>query len=462
MAELGTLQNLYENLLHPVGSRILPKLEMDGMFVIKENLEPAREECRQKAAEVRSDILEYVPPEFVPNVKSKKTREAGFNPGSSKQLGDVLFNYLGLKPYRYTAKGDPSTDESTLKELSDAHPIVPPILKYRKWTKFDQFLTRWGMPIWEGGDCDPDGFIHPHYNMKPVTGRLSSEDPNLQQAPKDSMIRKCLGAPPGYLMLRIDYSQIELRVAAHYSQDPRMMQAYRNGEDLHSLTASQIAGLDLIEFMRRYKEGDEEMAKMRKNAKPVNFGFLFGMFPDKFIQYAKDEYGVIFTLKQAEAYREAYFRAYAGLLPWHEEQIAFVREHSYVRSFIGRVRHLHDIKALDWLKQKEAERQAINSPVQGLASDFILMSSIEIDKELPSTTLVSYRGRPTRRLLPECRLSGLVHDEMLYIVKEDKVDYWKNKIIELMENPPLYRFTKEKFLVPIIAECDPPGRTWGG
>jgi len=415
---------LLEELIMPVQTKVLPKLELNGIYVHEDKLDEAGKKCQEEAVKWEVEIRRYVPPDYIPPVKSKKSLKKGFNPGSPKQLGNLLFDVLGLPPGPLTTGGDWSTAEAVLQDLKGQHLIMESILEFRKYSKY---LSTYILP-WRGW-MDSNGFIHPHYHLRPVTGRTSSDDPNIQQTPREEFMRGCLGAPPFWLgyawwLLAADYSQIEMRMAAHLSKDENLLAVFNNGEDVHLMTAMLVTGLP----------ADNITKELRKKAKAVNFGLIYGMGAFGLMKYAKEKFEVEMTLDEATYWRQGFFRRYPRLLEWHRRQIKEVRDTQRVVSMIGRVRHLNNILSSDREVAAEAERQAINSPDQGLASDITLLSAVEVDKILLPT---------------EGWLAGLVHDESLYIIREDRVDYWKDKIKNTMENPPLHRFTSEKLLVPL-------------
>jgi len=221
-----------------------------------------------------------------------------------------------------------------------------------------------------------------------------------------------------------DYSQIEMRLAAHYSGDENLIQVFQDGKDVHMETVVLITGLLPGQITK----------ELRKKAKAVNFGLVFGMGASGLREYAKEKYEVEMTLDESITWRKEFFTRYLRLPEWHRKQIHEVHGKHQVSSFIGRVRHLNNILSSDADIVAEAERQAINSPVQGLASDLTLLSVIEVDKVLPPK---------------EGKLVGLVHDAALYTIRRDKTEYWKEQIRNIMENPPLSKFTSERLLVPL-------------
>ncbi len=416
-----TSEVLLKELVMPIQTKVLPKLELSGIYVHEDKLTEAEDKCLEEAEKWENEIRKHVPKDYVPPVKSKKSLKRGFNPGSPKQLAHLLFEVMGFPGEVLTKGGDLSTKESVLIDLKNQypHPILEAIVEFRKYTKYDStYIVPWRELR------DSNGFIHPHYHLKPVTGRLSSTDPNLQQTPREPWMRNCLGAPPRYLLLAPDYSQIEMRIAAHLSQDENLLAVFAEGRDVHLETAMLVTGLP----------ADKITKELRKKAKAVNFGLIYGMGARKLMEYAKEKYEVYMTLDEATTWRKAFFTRYPRLLEWHRKQRQEVHEKHQVVSLIGRIRHLNNILSSDSQIAAEAERQAINSPDQGLASDITLLSAIEVDKILPPS---------------EGKLAGLVHDQTLYIIREDRIDYWKDKVRNIMENPPLSRFTSEKLSVPL-------------
>lgn len=419
LAQEPESHTLFRELIMPVQTKVLPNLELNGIYVHDDKLKEAEEVCVAERDKHLEAIKSHVPDGYIPPVKSKKSLKKGFNPGSPKQLGNLLFDILGLPPGPLTDTGDWSTAEAVLVDLKGKHSIIEPILEFRKYSKYEStYIIPW--KEWR----DPYGFIHPHYHLRPVTGRLSSDDPNLQQTPRESMLRNVLGAPPGWVLLAPDYSQIEMRIAAHESQDENLIQIFLDDLDVHLETVMLITGFT----------ADQIDKELRKKAKAVNFGLIFGMGAAGLVEYAKEKYEVVMTLDEGIIWRKGFFTRYPRLLEWHRRQIREVHEAHQVKSFIGRIRHLNNILSADEQIRAEAERQAINSPVQGLASDLCLLSAVEVLKVLPPS---------------EGRLCGLVHDQALYMIREDVKEHWKPIIKNIMENPPFHRFTSEKFTVPI-------------
>ena len=380
----------------------------------------------QKAGEIEDKLRQYML-QYVP----KEKREA-FNFGSPKQVGVWLFEDLGLPIIERTKTGQPSSKESVLLQLGKEHKAVRAMLKWRKWKKF---MTTYFLP-WRDFRDENDR-IHPTYKLfGTVTGRLSCSDPNLQQVPRDPFIRGILGARPGWTLVVADYSQVELRIAAMMADETTMLGQFARGEDIHMLRAMRMTS----------KIAEDVTKEERKAAKPVSFGFLYGMGAPKFVDYARDSYDVHFTPEEAEAVRRGFFNDYPKLLEWHDRQRRLARKLGRVQNPIGRIRHLPDIHSKDKAVQGEAERQAINSPVQSFASDLMLLALIELHEMMPRD---------------EAIVVGTVHDSILCEVRDDLVAQWTGRIKSTMEDMTI---VKRKFgtevTVPIVADIE-VGTHWG-
>jgi DNA polymerase I - 3''-5'' exonuclease and polymerase domains len=318
------------------------------------------------------------------------------NWSSDKQIREVLYGKLKYPIIETTNTGEPSTGESVLLRLREHGPLPQLILDYRGVTiQITHFIEGWKSRM-------VDGRLHPSFLMHgTVTGRTSSKNPNLQQTPRDKDIRGMITAPPGWLFVESDYSQLELRVAALVSGERAMTKAFQLGEDIHTKTGRIATGKSELTY--------EE----RKKAKSLNFGFLYGMGWRKYKDYARDNYGVTVNDKEAQLFRKRFFEAYSDLPKWHDRQRKIVRAMGQVRNPIGRVRHLPDIYSRDKSKAAEAERQAINSPVQGFGSDMCILSMIEATSYFPKD---------------KARCVGTVHDAILWEVREDYIIEFAEKI----------------------------------
>lgn len=400
------LLRLFVKLMMPA-SRALTDIERHGLWVDDKRLQQRRIRVGKKLTKLNQKLIDLV------------GHDANWN--SPQQLAKILFDELQLPVIEETKKGARSTKESVLLRLAAQGYEVPTlIIEWRKWAKYQStYLERWEEVK------DERGRIHPNYKLTgTVTGRLSSGKEegsrgpglNVQQVPRDPLIRSILGAPPGWRFVEADFSQIELRIAAHYSGDPTLTRLFQLGEDPHMMMATKMTN----------KPAGQVTSEERKKAKSVNFGFLFGMGAPKFVSYAFDNYGVVVSEEEANVVRDTFFHSYPRLRPWHERQRRLVKGYKRVNSLIGRTRHLPDIDSHDEKVRGEAMRQAINSPVQSLASDMMLMALVILHRNMDPQ---------------EAAIVGTVHDSILFEIREDKVDHWTKIITETMENLPL----KQKF-----------------
>ena len=414
LAEEPRIARVFSKLMMPA-SNALTKVERRGVWLDPERLDKRNRIAHRNIRRIRAYLAEH--------------GAEGVNFNSPQQVARWLFDDLGLPVIEHTKSGGRSTREGVILQLAPDAPPVMGLLKYRKWAKFESTYLR---PWLE--ERDANSRFHPGYKLfGTVTGRLSGD---FQQVPRDPFIRSIVGAPPGWVFVEADYSQIELRIAAMLARERNMLRAYALGEDLHLKTACETTGL---------LPGDIT-PEQRKKAKAVNFGFLYGMGWKKFVTYAFENYGVEVSEPEAKEFRERFFAAYPGLRPWHERQRRVVHRYARVHSPIGRVRHLPDVRSGDDGVVAEAERQAINSPVQSFASDLMLLSLVRLDALLPER---------------EARAVGSIHDAILFEVREDRLDTWLGVIRETMED---LTMVKRKFgadiTVPIEVETK-AGQHWG-
>ncbi len=326
------------------------------------------------------------------------------NANSPTQLREVLFEKLEL-PIKKRTKTGPSTDRSVLERLSEMHPLPKLILEYRSFSKLKGTYV----------DALPEliepatGRIHSDFNQAvTATGRLSSSNPNLQNIPirteRGREIRRAFVADEGYTLLAADYSQIELRIMAHLSGDPVLVDAFRNGKDIHSMTASQIFDVDL----------EEVTADQRRAGKTVNFGVMYGMGSRRL---ARD---LEISTKKAKSYIENYFERYQGVSDYFDSLIEEAQKTEFTRTLFGRRRHLPFINGRGGRKAF-AERAAINTPIQGTSADIIKFAMVRLQDRIDAEDL------PMRMLLQ-------VHDELIFEVEEDRIEEMTTLVCECMEN----------------------------
>jgi DNA polymerase-1 len=340
-----------------------------------------------------------------------------FNLNSPKQLGDVLFNRMALpKPSKHGKGKVISTAQDVLEELAEHHPVPALVLEHRQLAKLRSTYLD-SLP----NLVDSEGRVHTTFNqVGTATGRLSSTNPNLQNIPVRTAlgreIRAAFIPAPGNLLLSADYSQIELRLMAHFSQDPLLLNAYRTGQDIHTLTAAEVFGVDAATM-------DKET---RARAKAVNFGIVYGISP----------FGLAAQLgidqKIARQYIETYFARYAGVRAFIDRTLEAVRRDQLVRTYFGRVRPIPDISSRNPNQRGFAERTAINTPLQGTAADLIKLAMIRIDAQISQRKLRS-------------RMTLQIHDELLFDVLPAEAEELQTLVKQEMEHV-------ATFTVPILAE----------
>src|SRR6202047_1014860 len=330
-----------------------------------------------------------------------------FNVGSPKQLGDVLFNRRNLpKPVKYGKGRTISTAVDVLEELAENHPIARMVLDYRQLTKLKSTYVD-TLPALINPST---GRLHTTFGQTgTATGRLSSANPNLQNIPIRTElgrgIRAAFIAEPGHVLLTADYSQIELRLLAHFSHDPLLVEAYRRGDDIHTITASQVFGVPPLMVTPDH----------RRQAKVVNFGIVYGLSAFGLSQNLGIQPG------EAKQFINAYFDKYKGVRAFIDRTLEEARREQKVRTLFGRVRPIPDINSKNANMRGFAERTAVNTPLQGTAADLIKLAMIQIDDKLRQRKLTS------RMLLQ-------VHDELLFEVPEVELEDMRSLVKEKMEN----------------------------
>lgn len=306
---------------------------------------------------------------------------------SPQQVARWLFTDLGLPVIEETKGGAPSTREAVILRLAKQSPELRDLIEYRKW---ESKYIRTYFAAW--GNRDENSRFHPGYKLfGTVTGRISGD---FQQVPRDPFMRSIVGAPPGWTFLEADYSQAELRVAAWLADEKRLLRVFAEGRDPHMETAQLITG----------KHPRDITPEERKKAKSVNFGLLFGMWWKKYVEYAFEQFELEVSDSDAEAFYNRWHEAYPAFRRWHDRQKRLVHRYQRVHSPIGRIRHLPTVRSSDPGVVKEAERQAINSPVQSFASDLMLLSLVRLVDTLPSN---------------RARIVGTVHDSLLFEIRDD-------------------------------------------
>lgn len=343
----------------------------------------------------------------------------------------VIIGYgVGLKAIEKTAKGVPSVGSNVLVNYV-GNPVVDDLLEYRRLTKLETFIKSWE-------EIQVDDRIYPSFNITARTGRTTCNNPNLQNIPQDKNVRNLIEARPGWKILECDLSQVELRVASIFSGDENMQHAYQSGSDLHSKTT-------LLLFGDTSSLSKQEQKRKRTYSKSANFGFLYGMSAKTFVQYAKN-FGLNITEEDSEHLRENFFKAYPTLLTWHEDCIKYARANGYTWSPIGRKRFLPDINSSNFRARGQAERQSINSGVQGFASDMCTSALADI--------VFSDKIDHDR-----CIVLGSVHDAILFEIRDDYVEEVAPKLKYTMEHPSILEGLD--IPIPIIADAE-VAQAWGG
>lgn len=397
------LKNVFETIEIPLVP-VLSRMERTGVYIDSMLLGAQSIELAQRLDEIEKLAYELADQEF--------------NLSSPKQLQAILFEKMGLPVIKKTPSGTPSTNEEVLQELALDYPLPKLLLEYRGLAKLKSTYTD-KLPKMVNAVT---GRVHTSYHQTgTVTGRLSSSEPNLQNIPvrnpEGRRIRQAFVAKPGYKILAVDYSQIELRIMAHLSGDKALLDAFRDGKDIHAATAAEILGLAI----------DDVTSEQRRRAKAINFGLIYGM----------SAFGLAKQLdmgrNEAQDYMNVYFERYPGVLEYMESTRNSAAEQGYVETLFGRRLYLPDIKARNGLRRKAAERAAINAPMQGTAADIIKLAMIAVDEWVQQQ--------------PQDQVSLLmqVHDELVFEVEESVLDHVTVKVRQLMEQA-------ATLAVPLIAE----------
>lgn len=434
------LTKVFSKIMMPASNEFVD-IEQVGVWADLTSLTSGLDKCNAELERIDSQIYQWIPP--------STPMEINLRP--SNFLRWLLYEHLELpilqrgKPSLSWPTGSPSVAETVISHMRDEHPIIPLLLERVGWQKYrDGFF----MPYL--AQLDSQHRIRTTFKLTgTVTGRLSSgkadiekvtgarstKGVNLQQVPRDLLVRSCFGAPPGSTFIQADYSQIELRIAAYLAQEPTMLYLYQTGQDIHTAMAQRMTGKTNV------------TKEERKMAKAVNFGFLYGMRERKFTETAFNNYGLVVSELEAAAARRAFFAEFPKLLPWHNKQRRLVRANGRVQSPLGRIRHLPDIYSPDRSLAAEAERQAINSPVQSFASDLTILSLIRIRRA------IRIEGLKTRAL-------GTVHDAINFEAPDEELPVILPIIKHTMENLPLEQDFGLYLNVPIVADVS-YGKRWG-
>ena len=410
LKEIPELKNLLIDVEVPLAC-VLSRMEQEGVLIDSQRLRQQSQDLATRIAELESEVHE----------------EAGepFNLGSTKQLQHVLFEKMSLPIIKKTPKGAPSTSEDVLQELALEYPLPKKIMEYRGLTKLKNTYTD-KLPKMINHRT---GRVHTSYHQAvTATGRLSSTDPNLQNIPirneEGRRVRQAFVPREGNKFVAADYSQIELRIMAHLSGDKGLLDAFAHGKDIHKATASEVFGVPL----------DEVTTEQRRSAKAINFGLIYGMSAfglSKQLNIPRNE---------AQKYMDLYFERYPGVLEYMDSTRESAKDKGYVETVFGRRLYLPDIKASNGARRKGAERAAINAPMQGTAADIIKMAMIKVDDWI------------RKNASDDVTMMMQVHDELVFEIKEDKVETYVSTITALMESAATLN-------VPLVVEAG-VGENW--
>ena len=399
--------DLYREIEFPLCA-VLYNMEKAGIAIDQGQLEQFGSMLEARIDSCETLIFEYA--------------EGAFNINSPKQLGQLLFEKLGLPTIKKTKSGY-STNADVLEKLKDRHPIIPAIMDYRMLTKLKSTYADGLMKV-----IGDDGRIHTTFqNLVTATGRLSSTEPNLQNIPVrtdlGSEIRKMFVPKPGYVLVDADYSQIELRVLAHIAKDSVMQEAFAGNMDIHTVTASQVFGVP----------SENVTALQRRHAKAVNFGIVYGISE---FSLADD---INVSRYQAKEYIDSYLDHYHGVRDYMKQVVESARQCGYTQTMYGRRRYIPELKSSNYNIRQGAERIALNTPIQGSAADLIKLAMVRVDKAL-------------REQFPEARLILQVHDELIVECPEELAEQVAQVVSREMQQV-------AQLEVPLVAEAK-WGRSW--
>lgn len=417
---------LYKTHYMPV-VRAFVDVELRGIYFDKDKAEQLHANWGPKLVKLEKGIRQRVHevhgyPKSYKEYKTKPRKLLPFNFTSPKQMSDLLYNHLDLEPKTKTKTGNAGTGSDALKYIlmdedtpDDVKATVRLIQKYKKYLKlYNDFLT----PILHENVPNPS-----FRTFGTETGRTSCSNPNIQQVPREKAIRSLITArDDDHVFVEIDYSQIELRVAAHLSGDREMLKAYTAGEDLHKRTAQMVSGSDDISYEARTK------------AKAINFGLLYGMSPATLAESSLLQYGAAMSLKEAEDYSNNFYKLYKGYTSFIDRTKKRALVMGYAESVLGRVRSLPSIRSSRQYLVEAELRKAVNTPVQSLASDILVSCVGDVDR------------------VKGVNVVGTVHDAILMEVRKDHLEDSIKEVVEIMENPPILETYDIEFRCPIVAD----------
>lgn len=404
------MEKLYRDMELPL-VEVLSSMEKNGIYINRSNLEKQGRIVNDKILCIEKEIFDIAGHEF--------------NINSPRQMGEVLFDELNLTPLKKTKSGKYSTNVEVLENLKNESPIIEKILSYRMWTK----LKTTYIDAFDGLIDGATRRVHTTFNQTvTATGRLSSSDPNLQNIPvrkeEGKVIRSFFEPGEGYdYILSADYSQIELRVLAHFSKDKNLIDSFKKNEDIHARTASEVFGVSI----------DEVTPLMRRHAKAVNFGIVYGISDFGLSK------GIGISRKEAAKYIENYFEKYSGVKSFIDRTVEEAHKNGFVTTMFGRRRELPSIHSKNFNERSLAERMAMNTPIQGTAADIIKLAMIR-----------AYRMTENAHL--KSRILLQVHDELVMEVAENELEQVKFILVDAMEHA-------VELLVPLVIDVH-IGKNW--
>lgn len=444
LLEDPALANFYVRILHPA-ARAFEKMERRGVCIDVHKFHKLRDDLKIIISEQQKTALDALPNKMRIKFKDRISAQqaAGKNPLLPSILKEFFFspNGLNLKPKEVTEKtGEPSMTKAHLRQFAHIPAAKAMVEALTEMDSASKTLSTFVEGFLK--HLRPDGRLHPTYFLAhgsyegfdgddggTVTGRLSAKDPAIQIVPKKTKwakrIREAYIAEKGKALLSCDYSQGELKVVACVANEKTMLAAYEKGLDLHAVTGAKLAEVHLDEFMTWKKNPNKVLAekfdKYRGNAKPANFGLLYGMGAEGFQAYAWANYGLKLTIDEAIAMRNGFFELYSGLPAYHDRQRNLVRMHGAVRTPLGRIRHLPTIKSMDRMIKSAAERQAINSPIQGCLTDMMIWAIALLEDAYPNGDL---------------EIVAMIHDALIAYVPAGQEQLWANRVTEVMSSLP--------------------------
>lgn len=451
LTESKSQTSFYINLLHPA-CRAFEDMEFNGIHIDVDKFAELQVELFSEMSRLTEEAKALMPRRLLNKYDDQ------FSLTKSAIIKDFMFehpNGLKLTPQMLTEKTkQPSTAFDHLKMFEDVPEAVEFVKIFKEWNSAKKtestYITGFLKHLREDGLLHPTAILYrgdyggSADDSGTVTGRLSFKDPAFQTTPKHTIwakkIRSAYPAPAGFCIVNWDYSQGELRVIACVANEPTMIQAYHDGIDMHLKTGAELNGYTLAEALRMKAEGHEDIAQIRQGGKAGNFGLIYGIFPEGFVEYARNTYGVIISIEEATVQREQFFELYPALVEYHKQYKAHAHEYGYVQSPLGRVRHLPLINSKNFSKMLQVERQAINSPIQSTLSDISCLALAEFRKK---------HGNPVG-----CKFFAMTHDSLTAYVDLTERHIWMPEMKNIMENLPLEEYFGWVPQLPFLVDCE--------